>query len=94
MPQSSDEELIAQAEVGEEAKKFLESDLGKILVGLATQEADLAREKLETVDPKDEAKIRELQFQIKFGRSFERWLNDLVSDGDNAFQTLQHQSHE
>ena len=65
-----DDELIAAAELGEQARKFLESDLGRMLVGLADQEADLAQEALAVVSPTDTGKITELQNQVKVGRWF------------------------
>lgn len=85
------DELVATAELGEEAKNFLASDLGRCLLGLAQQEAALASEKLETVDAKDSEQVRQLQYQVKFGRSFEGWLKSLVADGDNALAAWKQQ---
>ena len=84
----ANEELIAEAEMGEEARKFLAGDLGKCLVGLAHQEVELAQEALETVSPTDTEAIRDLQFKARFGRQFEGWLRSLVADGDNAIQVF------
>ena len=80
----SSEELIAEAEIGEEARKFLESDLGKTLLGMAQQEILVAQEELETVDPANTEKIRHLQNQAKIARNFESWLTELITKGENA----------
>lgn len=80
------DELIAEAEIGEEARKFLEGDLGKCLLGMAQQEIAVAQEKLEIVDPKDEKSITALQNHAKVGRWFEQWLMELVDRGNAAMQ--------
>ena len=80
------EELIAAAELGEQAKKFLESDLGQCLIGISKQEIELAREKLDSVDPEDAKKIRDIQNDIKVAKYFEQWLVELLSKGENALQ--------
>ena len=80
------QELIAAAELGEEARQFIESDLGKCVLGIAKQQIDAAQADLETVDPVDVEKIRALQNQAKLGRQFEQWLVELLQDGQNAMQ--------
>jgi hypothetical protein len=81
---SDEDELIAEAEIGDEAKKFVESPLGKTLIGMAQQEVALAQEALEEVDPSDTEKIRALQNKAKVARNFESWLSELISKGENA----------
>lgn len=78
------DELIAEAEIGDAARKFVESELGKTLLGMAQQEIALAQEALETVDPTNIEKVRALQNQAKVGRNFEQWLAELISKGENA----------
>lgn len=85
------DELIAEAEIGEEARKFLESDLGKVLVGFAEQEVLSAQIALETVSPNDANAVQSLQFQAKFGRSFKGWLGELVSRGNAAMEAFKQQ---
>ncbi len=81
---TDDDELIAEAEIGDEARKFVESDLGKTLLGMAQQEVAKAQEELETVDPSDTKKVVALQNQAKNGRNFETWLTELISKGEQA----------
>ena len=83
--------LIAEAELGEEARKFMESDLGKVLLGLARQETGLAQIALETVDPNEKSKIVQLQNQAWLGRKFEEWLLDLVDKGESAMNVFRQQ---
>jgi len=89
-----DDELIAAAELGDEAKRFLESDLGKCLLGMAQQEVALAQEKLERVSPTDVEAIRALQNQAQLGRQFEAWLLELLDKGNNALEVFKHSRQE
>ena len=91
---SETDELIAAAELGEEAKKFLESDLGRMLIGLADQEAALALEALAITSPSETAKITELQNQVKVSRWVTQWLTELVSDGEQSIQVFKQQRDE
>ena len=83
-----DDELIAEAELGEEARSFLESDLGKCILGMAKQEVALAQEALETVSPLDSESIMELQQRAKLYRNFEQWLNELLDKGQTALEVF------
>ena len=86
------EELIAAAELGEEARNFLDSDLGKCLLGMAQQEVALAQEALERVDPADTEAVRKLQNQAMLGRQFEQWLLELLDKGESALQVFKQQN--
>lgn len=79
-------ELIAEAEIGDEARRFVESDLGKTLLGMADQEIKAAQADLETVDPSDTEKIRALQNKAAVARHFEEWLVELIDRGSNALE--------
>jgi hypothetical protein len=78
------DELIAQALIGDEARKFLESDLGKCLIGMANQEAEVALEALSKVNPTDVQAIERLQNRIWLARHFEAFVRELMQEGDNA----------
>jgi hypothetical protein len=80
------DELVASAELGEESRLFLESDLGKCILGLANQQVMAAQLDLEIVSPLETEKIRQLQNQARLGRQFEQWLRELLHDGENAMQ--------
>lgn len=78
------EELIAEAEIGDAARKFVASDLGKTLLGMAHQDISDAQLGLEEVDPENPKAIRDLQNKAKVARNFESWLVELISKGENA----------
>ena len=88
----ANDELIAAAELGEEARNFLESDLGKCLLGMAQQEVALAQEALERVDPADTEAVRKLQNQAMLGRQFEQWLLELLDKGESALEVFKQQN--
>lgn len=85
------EDHIAAAEIGEEAKKFMESELGQVILGMAKQDALLAMEALAEVDPTSVEKIRVLQNTVYLSNTFEQWLKELISKGDNAIDTFRQQ---
>lgn len=88
------EDQMAEALIGDEAKKFVESDLGQTLIGMAAQEIEAAQLALETVNPTDVPAIEALQRQAKFGRSFEGWLIELITKGEHALEIARHESKE
>jgi hypothetical protein len=85
---TEDEENLAEAELGEAARAFVQSDLGKCVIGMARQDAEAALAKLSTVDPNDSLKIVELQREAAFGNRFEQYLSELIHRGDNALAVL------
>jgi hypothetical protein len=89
---NDEEGLIAEAEIGDEARKFVESELGKTLLGMAHQEILMAQEALEKIDPSEIEKIRELQNQAKIARHFEQWLGELITKGANAIAIWRQQN--
>jgi ABC-type Zn2+ transport system substrate-binding protein/surface adhesin len=91
---STQNELIAQALIGDEAKKFLESDFGKCLIGMANQEADAALQQLADVDPDDAKAVRKLQNRVWLGRQFEAFVQELITEGNNALATWRQQTDE
>jgi hypothetical protein len=82
------DELVAAAELGDEAKRFLESDLGRCILGMAEQEVHLAQEALAEVDPTDIEAIRKLQNHAKLYRQFNDWLKELLDKGEAALQAF------
>ena len=79
-----EQELIAKAELGEEGRKFLQSDLGRYMLGLAQQDRQAALEDLSMAVPTDTGKIMSLQVKARMGGEFEAWLMGLIADGENA----------
>ena len=87
----NENEVIAEALIGDEAKKFLESELGKCVLGMAMQEVQSAQEALETANPTDCAAIEKLQNKARLGRQFEQWLKELFTRGENALRIYRHE---
>lgn len=85
------DELVATAELGEAARSFLDSELGKVMVGFADQEASLALFALATVDPTDAQAITKLQNKVMVANWFTQWLRELVDEGDGAINAFKQQ---
>ena len=80
------DELIAEAELGEEARNFLASDLGRCVLGMVEQEVRERQLELETAPASDTARIIELQQAIKLARMFPDWIKELLIRGEQAKQ--------
>lgn len=82
-------ELIAETLIGDEAKKFLESDIGKCVIGMAKQDEDEAKEKL--VDAVGEKEREEFRLRAKVARMFPSYLKELITRGDQALEVFKHE---
>lgn len=83
------DELEAEALIGDEAKRFMDSDLGRTMLGLAKQKVELAVAEFADADTTDQKTIIRLQSQIALGQQFEDWLIDLFNSGEEALKVLQ-----
>ena len=83
--------LSADVELGEAARAFVESDLGKCILGMAHQEIQSALEELETAKPTDAIAIIGLQNKAWRARTFEQWLCELVDKGNTALEIFKHE---
>ena len=82
-------ELVAEAILGKDAEEFLNSDIGRFLVGRAEEEATYAVFLLKTVHPWRTRRIKELQNKIWRAESFQLWLAEMVIRGNQALQGLE-----
>ena len=87
------DELVAEAELGEEARNFLDGNLGKFLKGVAAQEVKLVQDSLLTVDPENTIAIRELQNRAARWQQFTELLEGLVKAGDQAIEIYKQQTN-
>jgi len=78
--------LLRDLELGEEARRFLTTQLGKFIVEQAENDIRDALIELQVVDPTHEARIRDLQNTIKVARSIPDWLNLAMIKGEQAYQ--------
>lgn len=80
--------LFAEAILGRDAEEFLNTELGKYLIGRARREKQEAQEKLNTTSPWRRRRIQDLQNEIWRAESFEAWLAEIIMDGRNAEKVL------
>lgn len=82
-------ELLAEVKLGHDAQEFLNTDLGRFLLGRCRQEIDEATEKLKRIERHAHTEIGRLQDQIWRAESFEAWLVELIHAGNEALHTLE-----
>jgi hypothetical protein len=80
----SAEVLWAEAVLGKDAQEFLESDIGRYLIGRCDQEIAEAQERLNTVSAWRRRRIVQLQNEIWRAQSVKVWLVELVQAGAQA----------
>ena len=81
-----DEETVlsAQAKVGALCANWLDTDVGRYVIGRAEQyEMDVLRE-LATVKPEDKIRIVQLQERAKVPALIVRFLDEAIADGEAA----------
>jgi len=86
--------LVAEVDLGQQAKEFLASDLGRHLVGCLHQEVILSQEALARVLPWRRRRIQELQNRIWRAQFMLSWLRDLLVSSKSAESALQEAEHE
>ena len=80
---------FAEAAIGRDAVEFMESDLGRYMVGCAQHEYADAMAKLKTVAWWRRRRIIDLQNQAWRAEHFMVWMRDLVIKGKAAELALQ-----
>mgnify|MGYP001615720246 FL=1 len=80
----SPDDLKAVAELGEDAKVFLESDLGKSLLAAAEADALEAMEHLGATAPDDTKEIVRWQIELKAARKVREKIEQFIGLGDEA----------
>ena len=80
--------LVAEVDLGGECAEFLDSQVGRYLVGCAQQEILAANEALASVSPWRRRRIQELQNRRWRAESLLIWLRDLLLSGKAAVGVL------
>jgi len=101
-PQFLDDEernLFAQAKLGEDAVRFLDSDLGRVLRGYAMQRCAEAKEALisNAADPEtDQGRqiIRDARFQAAVAGQFLEFVQEALTTGEVAYESLRQRRDE
>ena len=76
--------LVAEADLGEQAREFVRSDLGRFMIGAAMQETVEAQAQLARVLPWRRRRIQELQNRIWRSEFFLSLLRELLMSGRAA----------
>lgn len=84
----SDPSVEAEILIGDDAEKFITSELGRTMIGIAENKKAEAQEKLARVSPWRRRRIAELQNEIWRAESFAAWLGELFVQGKQALQQL------
>ena len=80
--------LVAEVDLGNQAKDFLSSDLGRHLIGCLKQEIVDAQESLAATSPWRFFKVQELQNRIWGSKFMLSWLRELLVAGKTAQSAL------
>ena len=81
--------LVAEVDLGVQAKEFVASDIGRFMIGAAQQEVIIAQEALANVLPWRRRKIQELQNKIWRSKMFLSLLRELLISGKSATSALE-----
>jgi hypothetical protein len=83
------EVLMAEAVLGRDAQDFVNSDVGRYILGRASQEKAEALEQLSRVSPWRRNRIRQLQNAVWRADSVALWIAELISSGRQAETVLE-----
>lgn len=81
----TDEEK-AQILIGDDAEVFKESDLGKVILGMARQDLEKAIHDFDACHLKDESRLLELKVEIRTAKRFEQYLDELITRGREVLE--------
>lgn len=82
-----DDATKAQVLIGKEAEDFVESELGKTILGMAKQDAERIMHDFDMVDVTNQPKVIELKIELRAVRRFEQYLSELIIKGREAWAT-------
>lgn len=86
----TERELFARAELGEQVRAFLTSDVGRYLHGRSKNMLEQAKEDMLAVDTErwwglpGRRRMRKLQQQAELARTFMKFCADAIIDGNHA----------
>lgn len=83
------ETLIAEAILGRDSEEFIQSELGRYVLGRAEGERQEALAELARVSPWRRNRIRHLQNVIWRAESVGGWLSELITNGRQAEAVLE-----
>ena len=90
------EDLIAQVHIGDQAKAFLQSDLGQYLKGVASQDLQAAKDALFLLNPHEYKELVPLQNAIlaiqkkgQMALDLDGYLSEAITNGQQALHQLE-----
>lgn len=89
MTLNPDDPVVAQAVLGQKARDWLTSDLGKYVITRADSDIDRARQALVECPWWNSRRIRRLQNEAKVAQLFKVWMADAIIEGRNALQIIE-----
>lgn len=81
--------LKAEAILGKDAEEFIQSELGRYIIGRVEQERETAIQSLTRTSSWRRHRIKDLQNQIWRCDTFKSWLADMVIRGKSAIELLE-----
>lgn len=92
---NQDDELKAEEKLGQQAKAFVQSDLGRLFIGRATAEEESAAHDLldlnvyqhQTLETLRDA-VLTIQDRVRAGRMLKAYLQEAIIIGEQATHTL------
>ena len=85
--------LVAEVDLGDQAREFLRSDLGRHLVGCLQQEIEVAQSQLNKTASWRRRKIQDLQNRGWRAQFMLSWLRELILSGKAADGALKEVDH-
>lgn len=80
--------LFGQAQLTFVMEDWVRSPIGAYLVARAEKQRNDALEQLAVVSPEDAGEIRELQTRIRISDSWQQWIADAITEGQQAHKQL------
>jgi copper homeostasis protein CutC len=81
--------LVKSAVLGSQVEQFLETDIGKYLVGRAENQAAEAMDMLKRTAPWRKNRIQQLQNAVLTAENFQKWLGEAYSEGLHSLHTIE-----
>jgi len=80
--------MFAKVELQFDMQAFVQSTVGRYLVGAAERDRAAALEELATTNPDDPNQIRDLQQRVAVVDAWQGWIADAITEGKVAQQQL------
>lgn len=81
-------ELFAVAQLGIKTQQFMNTEVGRMMIGYAEQEIHMHALALLDVSPDDHEKVQEHRFKAHVAMLFKQFLDEAINSGEAAYQQL------